>query len=105
MPASDTVASKGTNVPPTPPPVSKAIKRKPRRQFSIPKIAFRRLVAEIAYECNSDVRFRPDALEMLQETSERLVSDHFAKSKKVAEICKLDTIRKEHWNFAFDQPA
>lgn len=72
--------------------------RKPR--YSIPKMAFRRLVEEIADGLKPDLRFQPDGLDALQESAESLLTEHFERCAHVAELCKVDTIRKEHWGFA-----
>ena len=72
--------------------------RKPR--YAIPKVAFRRLVEEIAADFKSDLRFQPDGLDALQESAESLLTEHFERCAQVAELCKVDTIRKEHWGFA-----
>ena len=72
--------------------------RKPRH--AIPKMAFRRLVEEIASGFKSDLRFQPDGLDALQESAESLLTEHFERCAQVAELCKVDTIRKEHWGFA-----
>lgn len=72
--------------------------RKPR--YAIPKVAFRRLVEEIASKHKSDLRFQPEGLDALQESAENLLTEHFERCSQVAGLCKVDTIRAEHWNFA-----
>ncbi len=72
--------------------------RKPR--YAIPKVAFRRLVEEIASGFKSDLRFQPDGIDALQESAENLLAEHFERCAHVAGLCKVDTIRKEHWCFA-----
>lgn len=82
------------------------IKRKVRKhQFAIPKVAFRRLVEEIAASYKSDLRFQPDGIDALQESAEGLLAEHFGRCAQVAGLCKVDTIRKEHWCFARDGDA
>lgn len=76
-------------------------KRRIRRsRYAIPKVAFRRLVEEIASGFKSDLRFQPDGIDALQESAEGLIAEHFERCAQVAGLCKVDTIRKEHWCFA-----
>jgi histone H3/H4 len=77
--------------------------RKPRH--AIPKMAFRRLVEEIASGFKSDLRFQPDGLDALQESAETVLTEHFERCAQVAGLCKVDTIRKEHWEFACGESA
>jgi histone H3/H4 len=65
----------------------------------IPKATFRRLVEEIAAECKSDLRIQQDAVDTLQEDAELLIIERFKRCSRLAEICRKDTIRDEHWNF------
>lgn len=74
-------------------------KRRVRRQFEIPCVTFRRLVHEIAGQYKSDLRFQREAVEALQEASEILVSERFARCSQLVDLCKLDTVRDEHWRF------
>jgi histone H3/H4 len=78
-------------------------KRKPKQHFAIPKVAFRRLVQEIAGDMKSDLRFQPEAIEALQECAERLVTENFERCSHLAELCKLDTVRHEHWRFVLNE--
>ena len=82
-----------------------ANKRRPKQQYAIPKMAFRRLVQEIAAGMKSDLRFQPEAIEALQECAERLVTDNFERCSHLAELCKLDTVRHEHWRFVLKEGA
>ena len=84
------------------PPARRKI-RKPR--YAIPKVAFRRLVEEIASGFKSDLRFQPAGLDALQESAESLLAEHFERCSQVAGLCRVDTIRKEHWNFARGEQA
>lgn len=65
----------------------------------IPKATFRRLVEEIAADCKSDLRIQRDAFAMLQEDAELLLIERFKRCSRLAEICRRDTIRDEHWKF------
>ena len=86
-----------------PPKASVSGKRRARKvRFSIPKVAFRRLVEEIAAQYKSDLRFQPDGIDALQESAENLLMEHFERCAQVASLCKVDTIRKHHWCFARD---
>jgi histone H3/H4 len=87
---------------PDPPTQRSAIaKRKPKRTFAIPKVAFRRMVQEIANEHarSSDMRFQRAAFDALQESAEQLVTKQFVRCSQLSELCKLDTVRLEHWRF------
>lgn len=84
---------------------SGSLKRKIRRQFEIPRVTFRRLVQEIAADYKSDLRFQRDAIEALQEASEILVSERFARCSELVDLCKLDTVRDEHWRFVQGEKA
>ncbi len=75
-------------------------KRRARTHFAIPKVAFRRLVAEIAAKHKADLRLQGEGLDALQESAENLVAEHFSRCSRLAELCRLDTIRAEHWHFA-----
>jgi histone H3/H4 len=80
-----------------------AFKRKHKRQFEIPRVTFRRLVNEIASEYKSDLRIQQEAIDTLQEFSENLVTEGFQRCSKLADLCKLDTVRDEHWRFVHGQ--
>ena len=84
----------------------KQIRRKPKRTYAIPKVAFRRIVQEIAGECGrSDLRIQRKAFDALQESAEQLVTRQFVRCSQLAELCKLDTVRHEHWKFVQDTPG
>jgi len=80
-----------------------AFKRKHKRQFEIPRVTFRRLVNEIAASYKSDLRIQQEAIDTLQEFSENLVAEGFQRCSKLADLCKLDTVREEHWRFVHGQ--
>lgn len=70
-----------------------------RPDLFIPKLSFLRLVQEIAAECKSDLRFQQEAVDILQETAEGLIVERFKKCARIADLCRMDTVRSEHWNF------
>lgn len=70
-----------------------------RPDMFIPKLSFLRLVQEIAGERKSDLRFQQEAVDILQETAENLVVERFKKCARIADLCRMDTVRSEHWNF------
>lgn len=74
-----------------------------RAELCIPKLSFRKLVQEIAQEFKSDLRFQQDGLDALQEAVEMLVIERFKKCSRLAELCRKDTVRGEHWNFVCDE--
>lgn len=77
-------------------------RRSKRVQFEIPRVSFRRLVEEIAAGCKSDLRIQQDAIEALQESAENMLSERFGRCAELAELCKLDTVRDDHWRFVRD---
>jgi histone H3/H4 len=79
-----------------------SFKRRRKVQFEIPRVSFRRLVEEIAAGCKSDLRFQQDAIDALQESTESLISERFVRCAELAELCKLDTVRDDHWRFVRD---
>ena len=80
-------------------------RRNKRVKFEIPRVSFRRLVEEIAAGCKSDLRFQQDAMEALQESAENVLSERFVRCAELAELCKLDTVRDDHWRFVRDTAA
>ena len=74
-------------------------KRKAKREFCVPRVSFRRLVQEIMDDRRSDLRIQGVALDALQEAAETMLSERFARCSELADICKLDTVRGEHWRF------
>jgi histone H3/H4 len=70
-----------------------------RPDMFIPKLSFLRLVQEIAATFKSDLRFQQEAVNVLQETAEGLVVERFKKCARIAGLCRMDTVRSEHWNF------
>ena len=74
-------------------------KRRIKREFAIPKVSFRRLVQEIADGYKSELRLQQDALDALQESAEALLTERFHRCSELADLCKLDTVREEHWLF------
>ena len=96
---------------PTAPPApttstDKKTKRRPvRRQFDIPRATFRRLVQEITQDIKSDIRFQGGAFDALQSASEELLGRRFVRCSQLADLCKLDTVRDEHWKFVHDEAS
>ena len=77
----------------------KRLAGKARPFLCIPRSTFRRLVEEIASEMKSDLRLRQDALDTVQEDAEMLIIERFKRCARLAEICRKDTVRSEHWNY------
>lgn len=63
----------------------------------IPKLSFERLVHQIIARHRPDLRIQQEALDVLQETAEAMIVDRFEKCARVAELCRKDTVRREHW--------
>lgn len=70
-----------------------------RALLCIPRVTFRRLVEEIAAGYKSDLRIQQEAIDTLQEDAELLLVERFKRCSRLAEICRRDTVRDEHWNF------
>ena len=93
----------GEGAPSAPVKQTASFKRRARRQFEIPRVTFHRLVHEIAGKYKSDLRIQRDAFEALQEAAEVLVSERFARCSQLVDLCKLDTVRDEHWRFVQEE--
>jgi len=50
----------------------------------------------------SDLRIQGKAMEALQESAETLITERFVRCSELADLCKLDTVRGEHWRFVQD---
>lgn len=83
--------------------VSGKCKHRVKPSGDIPKLAFRRLVQSIVAEINPDLRIQQDATDALQESAEDLVVKCFHRCSKLTELCRMDTLREEHWNFVRDE--
>ena len=70
--------------------------QKKAHQTSFPKATFSRLVREIAQDYKIDLRFEPEAIQALQEASERMLETRFFRANSIAKICKVDTITPAH---------
>jgi len=70
-----------------------------RPELDIPKLTFRQLVQSIADDFKSDLRFQREATDALQEAAEMLLIGRFKKCSRLSELCRMDTLRKEHWDF------
>ena len=77
-------------------------KRKPKRDTAIPRLTFRRLVEKIASNYKSDLRIQSDAVEALQQAAEGFLAHRFTRCARLAAMCKIDTVRGEHWRFVGD---
>ena len=74
-----------------------------RPDLFIPKLSFQRLVHGTAAKFHSDLRFQQEAIDILQETAEALVVERFQKCARIAELCRMDTVRREHWQFVSNE--
>ena len=74
-------------------------RRKPRRDTSIPRLTFRRIVEQLARDWKSDLRFQDAAIEAMQEATENFLAHRFVRCARLARMCKIDTVRKDHWRF------
>ena len=74
-----------------------------RSGLFIPKLSFERLVHQLIARHHTDMRIQQEALNLLQETAEAMVVDRFQKCARVAELCRKDTVRREHWRHVQEQ--
>lgn len=91
------------NPPSKPPSGGNNRSRRNKRTTAIPRLSFRRLVEEIASERKSDLRIQKDAIEALQEAAENFMTHRFQRCSKLADLCKVGTVRDEHWRFVHDE--
>jgi histone H3/H4 len=68
-----------------------------RAGLFIPKLSFERVVHQLIARHRTDLRIQQEALDILQETAEAMIVDRFQKCARVAELCRKDTVRREHW--------
>lgn len=61
-------------------------------KFSIPKLPFQRLVREIAQDYSTDLRFKPEAMDALQEVAEQYLIKLFQDTQRCACHGKRETI-------------
>lgn len=64
------------------------------------KLPFARLVREIAQDFKNDLRFTKEALEVLQEASEKFMVDNFTNAQTAASFNKSVTLMPRHFNLA-----
>ena len=105
--ATDSLAQAEAPAPLDPPAPTTIIKKRSRKnakpaRHCIPKLAFRRLMREIVDDNKSDMRLQQGAVDALQEAAETLVTERFQKCSQLAELCHLDTVRSDHWNYVRD---
>lgn len=107
----------------TPLPVKpKFVRKKPIVELEhalrgIPKLSFRNLVHQMVarYRPPSiskislgapnmrvrrcDLRIQKEACDVMQAAAEEMLTERFKRCKRLAELCKIDTVRREHWRF------
>jgi histone H3/H4 len=103
MPPSPTQENESSDTQEASPPIKTIHKRKSKHPFAIPRVPFRRLVQEIADSYKSDLRMQQAAIDALQESAELMLAERFGRCAELAELCKLDTIRDEHWRFVQEE--
>ena len=81
------------------PVVSTKVKRRSKLIGDVPKMAFKRIVQGLIADINPDLRIQAEAVEALQEASESMLIHRFARCHQLTDLCKMDTLRTEHWNF------
>ena len=75
------------------------VKRRSKLAGDVPKMAFKRIIQEMIAEINPELRIQMEASEALQEASESMLIRRFARCHELTDLCKMDTLRTEHWNF------
>jgi len=100
VPGADGSARMASQEPVAAIPVSKKSQGKRKLpEECIPRMAFRRLVQEISDKVRPGMRYQKEAADALQEAAERELVGNFAKCSRLAELCRKDTVREEHWQF------
>lgn len=74
-----------------------------RPDFCIPKMSFQRVVHHLVAQRRSDLRVQQEAIDILQETAEFLLTDRFQKCARLAELCKVDTVTRKFWGHVRDE--
>jgi histone H3/H4 len=106
-------------------PVKRRVRRVTRIKLEnrgIPKSTFERIVSKMIaqHRCvtsttipkiersfdsqthRCDVRVQDEALAALKQAAEEMLVSRFNKCQKAVDLCKMDTLRKEHWDFVQD---
>ena len=75
------------------------VKRRSKLAGDVPKMAIRRIMQEAAIKINPDIRIQTEASDALQEAAENMLIHQFARCHQLTDLCKMDTLRTEHWKF------
>jgi histone H3/H4 len=89
-----------TQTAPTPQP-GPAPRRRPgqrKKALVIPRAAFSRLVRELGQDFKSDLLWKANSIQALQEASEDLIQGRFHHAARLAKLCKVDTVTPQHFN-------
>ena len=84
---------------PTPQPAP-APRRRPghrKKALVIPRAAFSRLVRELGQDCRSDLLWKANGIQALQEASEDLIQGRFHDAARLAKLCRVDTVTPQHF--------
>jgi len=73
-----------------------ALRRK--KALAFPRAAFSRLVRELGSKLKSQLLWKGDSILALQEASEDLIQNRFHRAARIAKLCKVDTITRDHFS-------
>lgn len=85
---------------PTAPALAPAPRRRPgqrKKTLVIPRAAFSRLVRELGHDLKTNLLWKGDSIQALQEASEDLIQGRFHRAARLAKLCKVDTITPQHF--------
>jgi len=75
------------------------VKHRSKLVGDVPKMAFKRIIQDIIATINPELRIQTEASDALQEATESMLIHRFARCHQLTDLCKMDTLRSEHWNF------
>lgn len=79
-----------------------ARKSTPKRKqpHDIPRATFRRIVSELVGDLNPELRVSQEAVDALQEESEKVLEERFDRSRALLDLCKVETLRPQQFRLA-----
>lgn len=80
------------------PAVRRRMGRRGKKSLTIPRAAFSRLVRELGNNLKSHLLWKSDGIDALQEATEDLITRRFNRAARIARLCKVDTITREHFS-------
>lgn len=94
-------AQTGSTQPAPTAPTAPTPRRRPgqrRKALAFPRAAFSRLVRELGSDRKSDLLWKANSIQALQEAAEDLIQGRFQRAARIAKLCKVDTITPQHFH-------